>query len=83
MKDREDSTSEELLMLKDKIEEEDSEWLFSAALRVSQRPHRTFGFYFIIFLPWALLALLGTWDVIQYQRRLASSKFIPSQQVYS
>lgn len=81
MTDNKERTSEEPLMLEDKIEENDSEWLRLAGHR--SNPQRNFVFWLITVLPWILLVLLSSWDLVQYHKREASKNFDPSQQIYS
>jgi hypothetical protein len=82
MGDNDERTSEEPLMLKGKIEEEDSQWLLTPEIRRSTLQRNSIS-WLIRFLPWFLLALLTSWNLIQYQRNIASTNFNPSQLIYS
>jgi hypothetical protein len=82
MLDSDERTSEEPLMLKEKIEEEDSEWTWSSEKQQPQTK-RNLSFWMLTTVPWVLLTLLGTWDVIKYQKRHTKEIFNLGQQVYS
>jgi hypothetical protein len=74
--------SKELLIIKEKVEDDDLEWLEPdnrGHPKKQQRP----VVWFIVSLPWILLALLGSWNLAQYQKRDGSATFDPTQQVYS
>lgn len=83
MEDNDGWKSDELLIKnKDKIDNDDSEWLGPnnpGHLKKQRKP----AVWFIIFLPWVLLALLGSWNLSQYQKRNQNLVFDPTQQVYS
>ena len=69
-------------MLKENIDEEDSDWSWSSEKRRPQTK-RKLSFLILTVVPWALLLLLGSWDLIQYHKRHAKPIFNLAQQVYS
>ena len=82
MADKEKRALEEPLMLKDDIEEEDSEYLYSDEI-VRSKPRQNLIFWFMISLPWVLFILLAAWNLEQYRKRDASANFNDPQQIYS
>lgn len=82
MPNNEERTLEQPLMFKDKIEDDESELLWSAQFRHSKPRKRTL-FFALTVLPWVLLILLGSWNLIQYQHRHARVFLNEAQQVYS
>ncbi len=82
--DKENQIAKEPLMFKDKIENEDSdsESLWSSDVRRSRQRRMLFS-RVIQFLPWALLVLLGSWDLIRHRSHPAEEKCYPAQQIYS
>lgn len=72
------SSEEEPFMYKD-TEESNLERDWPNEFRHSRSPLH----WVLVFLPWFLLVLLGSWDFIQYQRYKTSSNINPSQLIYS
>ena len=69
-------------MLKEQLDEEDPDWSWSSEKRRPQTK-RKWSFLILTIVPWVLLILLGSWDLIQYQKRHAKQIFNLGQQVYS
>lgn len=82
MPDSAERTSEEPLMPKDEDEDEDEEWLWSSKKHRPQSK-RKWSSLMLTVAPWALLIMLGSWDLIRYLRSHTKEIFNPAQQIYS